>query len=106
MVTRTCAVLLAAFLVLHVTPCASGAPKKSMSKFILAVHDDYDPHEVAAEINQRSDSQAHDWYGSVEKTHSMIKVIIISGKSNTCEVLHDVDGIKTCEADSVVSVHD
>lgn len=73
------------------------------STFIASVHDNYNLRQVARKINHRGSEAYADWSGLVERTHSMIKVLIISGESHTCDIIRDVAGIKSCEADSEVT---
>lgn len=76
------------------------------TKFIATVHEGHDPHAVAKDIAHRGKSEEHKWAGSVERTHAAIRVIIVNGPKDTCQVLEKIDGIKLCEEDSIVSIYD
>lgn len=76
------------------------------STFIATVRDKYNLHKVAAQVNRRGAGGSGDWSGSVHKTHDIIRVLIIHGESHTCDVLRQVAGIDTCEADSIISINE
>lgn len=84
----------------------TGSTADGNSKFIATVHEGHDPHAVAKRIADHGADAEQQWVGSVERTHAAIRVLIVNGPRDTCDVLQKIDGIKQCEEDSIVSIHD
>lgn len=102
MIARATMISLVAFLSI----LATAADQKGMSKFIASVHQDYESSTVAKRINELGSSSVEGWSGRVEKMHHNIRVLIVKGQGNTCEVIGKLDGVQTCEADSIISIHE
>lgn len=73
------------------------------NRFIVTVPEGHDVNHVAAEITRRGNA-IDGWSCTVEKTHSMIGILIVQGPPGSCQDLLTVNGIKDCEPDSIVTI--